>query len=168
MLTYLVKFNSFMIAHIGFILFITGIIVSTRHKTQSTQLMHAGYHIRLGNSIAYLRSIDQSLGPTYRSLWGNLVVNSSTLCNANTHTCVIFPEKRFYFGSGVNTKVAIHTNWISDLYLLIGTGSHESGWFVTIMELPFILCIWFGFLFLICAGFVQIAHQLQLHKLRWI
>lgn len=160
-----VKLNPFVVAHIGFILFITGIIVSTRHKTQSTQLMHSGSQIRLGNSVACLRSIDQSIGPTYRSLWGNLVVNSST--DPRT-MAVIFPEKRFYFGSGVNTKVAIHTNWLSDLYLLIGTGSHESGWFVTIMELPFMSCIWFGFFLAACAGLASCYHQIQFHKLRWI
>lgn len=160
-----INFNSFVLAHIGFIVFITGIIVSTRYKTQSTQLMHSGYQLRLGNSVACLRSIDQSIGPTYRSLWGNLVVNS---CTSPHSSFVIFPEKRFYFGSGINTKVAIHTNWLSDLYCLIGTGSHESGWFLTIMELPFIGCIWFGFFLAALAGLTSCYNQILLHKLRWI
>lgn len=127
--------------------------------------MHSGYQLRLGNSVACLRSIDQSIGPTYRSLWGNLVVNS---CTSPHSSFVIFPEKRFYFGSGINTKVAIHTNWLSDLYCLIGTGSHESGWFLTIMELPFIGCIWFGFFLAALAGLTSCYNQILLHKLRWI
>lgn len=152
------------IAHMGFVLFITGIILSNRQKTQSTQLMRSGSQIRFGDRICCLRSIDQSIGPTYRSICGNIAFYDKI------DRFVMFPEKRFYFTVNqeiTNTKVAINTNLFSDLYMLIGTGSNESGWFVTVMELPSIFLIWVGFILGAYAGLTSFYNQLRLHRLKW-
>jgi cytochrome c biogenesis factor len=167
-------------AHMAFILFLAGIVVSQRQKTQVTQWSHSGFQIRLGDKLLSLRSIDQSIGPTYRSICGNIVLQHS-----DTRQFAVFPEKRFYLSgpSGlltrdpdtsrqstevVNTKVAIHTNGLSDISVLIGAGSNESGWFLTVMELPFLACIWFAFVLAAFAGARSINKQLQLHQVRWI
>ena len=81
-----------------------------------------------------------------------------------------FPEKRFYFSNQelITTKVAIHSNLFTDIYSLIGTGSFETGWFTTIMRLPFIFCIWLGFLFGVIGGFLSLKKQLQKSKINWL
>jgi hypothetical protein len=89
----------------------------------------------------------------------------------------MFPEKRFYYSNqspqsgpnagGLATKVAIHSNLFTDLYSLIGTGSFETGWFTTIMKLPFICCIWLGFIFGVIGGLFSLNKQLQKSKLYW-
>jgi len=147
-------------AHIAFLLFIVGIIVSNK-KTQVTQLSQSGYQIKLDNKMALLRSIDQNIGPTYRAICGNILLKQGK------REFTLFPEKRFHIDV-VNTKVAIHTNWLSDIYMLIGTGSNETGWFLTVMELPFVFCIWFAFVLAAFAGTLSIYNQLRLPKLRWI
>jgi len=60
----------------------------------------------------------------------------------------VFPEKRFSLSKQetTTTKVAIHTNLFTNLYALIGTGSFEIGSYITIIKLPFIFCIWIGFI----------------------
>jgi cytochrome c biogenesis factor len=67
-----------------------------------------------------------------------------------------------------STKVAIQSNLFSDFYALIGTGSLETGWFTTIMKLPFIFCIWLGFTAGAAGGLISLKKQLQKYKLYWI
>jgi cytochrome c biogenesis factor len=82
----------------------------------------------------------------------------------------LFPEKRFFFSNSElsTTKVAIHTNLFTDLYCLIGAGSAETGWYTTIMRLPFIFCIWIGFLLAAIGGISSLSYQVQKVKLKWI
>nr|YP_010736360.1 cytochrome c biogenesis CcmF N-terminal-like protein [Zygnema circumcarinatum]WEL36333.1 cytochrome c biogenesis CcmF N-terminal-like protein [Zygnema circumcarinatum] len=81
----------------------------------------------------------------------------------------MFPEKRFLLSNQQlsSTKVAIHTNLCSDIYALIGAGSFETGWFVTIMQLPFICCLWVGFLLAAMGGFKRLITLLNTGKLNW-
>ncbi|KAH9575984.1 hypothetical protein CY35_01G139500, partial [Sphagnum magellanicum] len=48
----------------------------------------------------------------------------------------VFLEKRFSLSNQETstTKVIIHTNFFTDLYALIGTGSFEIGWYITIIK----------------------------------
>nr|YP_009047300.1 cytochrome c biogenesis factor C [Ptychomnion cygnisetum]AGN74052.1 cytochrome c biogenesis factor C [Ptychomnion cygnisetum]AHI16125.1 CcmFc [Ptychomnion cygnisetum] len=79
----------------------------------------------------------------------------------------LFPEKRFSFSNQETstTKVAIHSNLFTDLYALIGTGSFETGWYITIMKLPFIFCIWIGFILASLGGSRSFRRQLALYRL---
>jgi cytochrome c biogenesis factor len=82
----------------------------------------------------------------------------------------MFPEKRFYYSNQgtIATKVAIHSNLFTDFYSLIGTGSFETGWFTTIMKLPFIFCIWLGFMFGVFGGALAVKKQLKKSKIFWL
>jgi len=89
----------------------------------------------------------------------------------------VVPKKRFYYlndavqgGSNAGSlasKVSIQSNLFTDFYSLIGTGSFETGWFTTIMKLPFIFCIWLGFLFGVIGGVLSLKKQLQKPTLYW-
>nr|AND50351.1 cytochrome c biogenesis factor C [Flatbergium sericeum] len=81
----------------------------------------------------------------------------------------VFPEKRFYLSNQETstTKVAIHTNLFTDLYALIGTGSFEIGWYITIIKLPFIFCIWIGFILASLGGLRSFLRQLAFYRLDW-
>nr|YP_009047459.1 cytochrome c biogenesis factor C [Buxbaumia aphylla]AGN74250.1 cytochrome c biogenesis factor C [Buxbaumia aphylla]AHI16119.1 CcmFc [Buxbaumia aphylla] len=81
----------------------------------------------------------------------------------------VFPEKRFSFSNRETstTKVAIHSNLFTDIYALIGTGSFETGWYITIMKLPFIFCIWIGFILTSLGGLRSFLRQLAFHRLDW-
>nr|YP_009040969.1 CcmFC [Tetraphis pellucida]AIB08443.1 CcmFC [Tetraphis pellucida] len=81
----------------------------------------------------------------------------------------VFPEKRFSFSNQETstTKVAIHSNLFTDLYALIGTGSFETGWYITIMKLPFIFRIWIGFILASLGGLRSFLRQLAFYRLDW-
>jgi hypothetical protein len=56
----------------------------------------------------------------------------------NNFWLTMFPEKRYFRETTSTTEVVIHTNLVTDLYALIGTGSSRTGgWYTTIMKLPF-------------------------------
>jgi hypothetical protein len=84
------------------------------------------------------------------------------------HICM-FPEKRFFFSNPTlsATKVAIYTNLFTDFYALIGTGSAETGWYTTIMQLPFIFCIWIGFLVAASGGLYSLRLLMKTSHLKW-
>lgn len=80
----------------------------------------------------------------------------------------MFPEKRYFRERTSTTEVAIHTNLFTDLYALIGTGSSRtSGWYTTIMKLPFLFFIRIGFMLASLGGSRSLLRQLQKDKLRW-
>lgn len=170
------------IAHMGLLVFITGILLSNRKKTHCSLQMRSSFELRLGDKICCLRSIDQNVGPTFRSICGNVIIYQQRLKRSRSgepftptdfkrlqDAFVMFPETRFSFSNPElsTTKVAIHTNLLSDIYMLIGTGSTDSGWFVTTMQLPYIFCIWLGFLLAAIAGFNSIALLLKQQTLNW-
>ena len=89
--------------------------------------------------------------------------------NSFSHWLTMFPEKRFYFSNQdtSTTKVAIHTNLFTDLYALIGTGSFETGWYTTVIKLPFIFCIWIGFIMASLGGSLSLFRNLTFYRLDW-
>ena len=118
------------------------------------------------------------------AVWTYEKKHSKALCfptySKNTNSCVVtggqephicmFPEKRFFFSSMETlstTKVAIYTNLFTDFYALIGTGSAETGWYTTIMQLPFIFCIWIGFLLAACGGLYSLRLLMKTSHLKW-
>lgn len=86
----------------------------------------------------------------------------------NNFWFTMFPEKRYFRETTSTTEVAIHTNPLTDLYAPIGTGnSRTSGWYTTIMKLPFIFFIRIGFMMASSGGSRSLLRQLQKDKLRW-
>ncbi len=81
----------------------------------------------------------------------------------------MFPEKKFSLSNQEmsTTKVVIHTNLFIYLYALIGTGSFEIGWYITIIKLPFIFYIWIGFIMVSLGGLRSFLHQLAFYRLDW-
>lgn len=175
------------IAHLGLIFLLVGILFSNGFKFQLTQNLQAGSVIQMGKQICCLRSIDHSFAPTFQSICANLLVYPSAssynlpifgldfrenFWSQKILSCCslsMFPEKRFYYSS-INTsttKVAIHSNFITDLYSSIGTGSLETGWFTTVMKLPAIFSIWLGFSFGVVGGLLSLRKQLKKAKTQW-
>lgn len=76
----------------------------------------------------------------------------------------MYPEKR-YFRATSTTAVAIHTNFFTDFYALIGTS--RTGWYTTLMKLPFLFLIWIGFLLASFGGLRSVLRLLKKDKLRW-
>ena len=112
---------------------------------------------------------------SHNTLWCCSSDNASTTISLEERSLnyldllCLFPEKKFYVSnpSLSTTKVAISTNLFTDFYALIGTGTLEAGWYTTIMQLPFIFCIWIGFFLAACGGLKSLLLLLKVKKLNW-
>lgn len=165
------------LAHGGLCAFIAGIIFSNPYKSQATQMSQIGDIFCIDkNTLLILRGIDQLYGPTFQSICANLFVQPNQLSSKandfveNNCGFPIFPEKRFYYSQtdSSTTKVAVQTNGFSDVYALIGSGNIETGWYTTVMKLPFIACIWIGFFVSSLGGFFSLSKQLKMPRLFWV
>jgi hypothetical protein len=77
----------------------------------------------------------------------------------------MFPEIRYFRETTSTTEVAIHTNLLTDLYASIGTS--RTGWYTTIMKLPFLFVIRIGFMLASSGGSRSLLRQLKKDKLSW-
>jgi cytochrome c-type biogenesis protein CcmF len=169
--------TSMQLAHGGLCVFIAGIIFSNPYKSQATQMLSIGDLFYIDkNTFLILRGIDQLYGPTFQSICANLFVQPNQLSSKasqlleNNSDFAIFPEKRFYYSmtESSTTKVAVKTNGFSDVYALIGSGNIETGWYTTVIKLPFIACIWIGFFVSSLGGFFSLSKQLKMPRLFWL
>jgi cytochrome c biogenesis factor len=203
---------SMRVSHAGTLLFILGAVLSSRNKTQLTQIMHFGEQVQLGHNMVSFRSVDLNYGPTYHSICGSITIykpdawlinrcdfkddcfvrakaqpfGAMSLKEYNDTVPVLshymqhkqhnnpallcmFPEKRFFISNPTlnTTKVAIHTNLCTDYYALIGAGSTETGWYTTIMQLPFMCCIWIGFILGAFGGLASLHTLMKMSRLHW-
>ncbi|GAQ93806.1 cytochrome c biogenesis factor N (mitochondrion) [Klebsormidium nitens] len=169
--------TSMQLAHGGLCAFIAGIIFSNPYKSQATQMLQIGDLFCIDkNTLLILRGIDQLYGPTFQSICANLFVQPNQLGSKTNHFVEnnsgfpIFPEKRFYYSQtdSSTTKVAVQTNGFSDVYALIGSGNIETGWYTTVIKLPFIACIWIGFFISSLGGGFSLSKQLKMPHLFWM
>ena len=170
--------TSMQLAHGGLCAFVAGIVFSNSYKSQATIMLQLGDGLYIDQKTFFLlRGVDQLYGPTFQSICANLSIfvqpkHSISQSNdfiLNNTGFLIFPEKRFYYlqADSSTTKVAVQTNGLSDVYALIGTGNFETGWYTTVMKLPFITCIWIGFFVSSLGGFLSFCKQLRMPWLFW-
>lgn len=157
---------------------------NTKH-IEFTQRLPLGSELHMGKERCCLRGLDHLHGPTFHSICGNLMIYKPSLTNDrfifehflhrwmknrehNNLWLTMFPEKRYFRERTSTTEVTIRTNLFTDLYALIGTGSSRtSGWYTTIMKLPFLFFIRIGFMLASLGGSRSLLRQLQKDKLRW-
>ena len=145
---------------------------SPLHNAQVITKQSATFEIDASDSTTPKLNIGKVLKPAFES--------HNALCSHNgpiveqrpfhyLDLLCLFPEKKFYVSnpSLSTTKVAISTNLFTDFYALIGTGTLEAGWYTTIMQLPFIFCIWIGFFLAACGGLKSLLLLLKVKKLNW-
>ena len=145
---------------------------SSLHNAQVVTKESATFEIDASDSTTPKLDIGKVLKPAFES--------HNALCSHNgpiveqrlfhyLDLLCLFPEKKFYVSnpSLSTTKVAISTNLFTDFYALIGTGTLEAGWYTTIMQLPFIFCIWIGFFLAACGGLKSLLLLLKVKKLNW-
>nr|WNR49261.1 cytochrome c biogenesis FC [Acorus tatarinowii] len=162
--------TKFHLSHVGVCILILGVLLS-KYKLSFTQRLPLGSELHLGKEVCCLRGIDHLHGPNSHSICGNFLIKKPNNNLLKERKLIMFPEKRYFDAiheRTSTTEVAIHTNPFTDLYALIGTGSSTTGgWYTTIMKLPFIFCIWIGFLLASAGGSRSLSRQLHKDLLHW-
>jgi hypothetical protein len=152
--------------------------MSNHHLSQTGATQRSDSHVTQGllpqamREGVRLKSLDKGSEHCSATHIAHLL-SDITRCQPNTRLTsqlCMFPEKRFGLSNqqSTTTKVAIHTNALTDLYAFIGTGNMQAGWYTTVMQLPFIAFIWIGFLLAACGGFHSLFILLNTNRLRWL
>ena len=59
------------------------------------------------------------------------------------------------------TEASIHTNFLRDLYIVLGEGNMNDGWVVRIYYNPLVIWIWIGSLTIFLGGIVSMTSNLK-------
>ena len=106
--------------------------------------------------------ISERSGPNYLALQGIFGVYN----DKKKLVTKLKPENRFYpISNNFTTEASIHTNFLRDLYIVLGEGNQKNGWIVRIYYNPLVIWIWIGSLFIFIGGIFSINTSLKKIKL---
>jgi cytochrome c-type biogenesis protein CcmF len=70
------------------------------------------------------------------------------------------PERRFYPVSRMTTtEAAIHTTWVSDVYVALGDPNEAGAWTVRLYHHPLVPWIWIGGVGMMLGGLVSLSDR---------
>ncbi|BBU60048.1 cytochrome C-type biogenesis protein CcmF (mitochondrion) [Cyanidioschyzon merolae] len=143
---------SFIVYHFNFFFIMLSLLLITIYGEEFILNFSIGKTLLLNdNFIIIFRDLNHIWSTNYLSTYGNFLITDfhNPMCYENIQN-VLFSEKRFYlYQSLINTKSIIYTNLMSDVYILLGDGNFENGWYSRILFMPFISWFWLGGIFLL-------------------
>lgn len=141
------------VAHLGFAIFIIGILLSSLLNTERETRLKPGNAVTVGPYQFFFVEINGIQGSNYRGIQATFDVMKKDKSVATLH-----PEKRIYFVRDmVMTKVAIDPGVFRDLYLALGEPFEDESWSVRVYYKPFIRWIWSGSFIMILGGILSIV-----------
>ena len=144
------------VAHIGVAIFIIGVTVSSAWRIDIEKPIILGEKTIVKDIEITFKSIKRVAGPNWNADRGEFEIIRS---NRDKH--FLYPERRFYPASQVNTsEPAIMSGIFSDLYIVLGE-SHDNAdsYALRIYYSPFISWIWFGILLMAIGGVLSLSDR---------
>jgi cytochrome c-type biogenesis protein CcmF len=149
------------IAHLGIGLLILGITGSTVWQKEKIVRMNINKEININNYNIVFKEIKEITKSNYVALRGSFLVYD----NKKNIVKILKPENRFYtITQNFTTEVAIHTNIVRDIYLVLGEGSKKDGWIVRVYYNPLVLWIWIGAFMIALGGVISMNSNLRKAK----
>ena len=119
-------------------------------------------NVAINNYNIVLKEVNQIKIKNYLAVRGNFSVYDDA---KNDILYNLTPEIRFYPITGVSTSEAsIHTNFLRDLYIVLGEGDSRSGWSIRIYYNPLVAWIWIGAFIIFLGGLFSIKNNLATIK----
>ena len=144
------------VAHIGVAIFIIGVTVSSAWRIDIEKPIILGEKTIVKDIEITFKSIKRVAGPNWNADRGEFEIITS---NRDKH--FLYPERRFYPASQVNTsEPAIMSGIFSDLYIVLGESRDNSdSYALRIYYSPFISWIWFGILLMAIGGVLSLSDR---------
>jgi cytochrome c-type biogenesis protein CcmF len=144
------------LAHAGLAVIIAGITGSTAWKTEKIQVMHIGETVGVASYQLTLDRVDENVkGPNYTATRA-----SFTLRRHDQVIALMQPEKREYTQPPrPTTSAAIHTNFLGDVYAVIGDPSGDGGYVTRLYYNPLVPWIFLGAGILVLGGIVSLTDR---------
>ncbi len=141
------------LAHGGLAIALCGMVVSSHGSIQAIELLSPNHDMKLGKLTLHFQKMEHVTGPNYIAERATFYVIDDKGVFATLH-----PERRYYpVGEKLLSEVAIHTNGLSDLYVVLGDVQKNpdntiKGWTVRATSYPLIPWIWLGCLMMALGG----------------
>lgn len=151
---------SMSLAHGGLAIALLGMVVSSHCSNEAIGLLKPNDTLKLADITFHFNRMEHVTGPNYiaeRAIFD--VSNTDGLITTLT------PERRFYpVGEKLLSEVAIHSNGLSDLYLVLGEPQKDpdgsiKGWTVRASSHPLIPWIWIGCLIMAFGGAIALIRM---------
>lgn len=150
-----VPFSGMSIAHVGFAIFVIGVLLSSTLSEERQIRIKPGLSSPIGPYQFFFQDTEGIKGSNYRGIRANFEV-----IKGDRHITYLHPEKRIYtVRDMVMTKVDIHPGIFRDLYIALGEPLEGDDWSVRLYYKPFIRWIWLGGIIMILGGLFAILQR---------
>ena len=141
------------IAHLGVGFLILGITSSSIWQKEIVTKMKINDEEKIKKYNIIFDKVNEIKGPNYLAIQGNFLIYDQ---NKKIVT-KLKPENRYYPITNIfTTEASIHTNFLRDLYIVIGKGNKNDGWIVRIYYNPLVIWIWIGALTIFFGGLISL------------
>lgn len=153
---YIKTFNAMFMAHFAIIIFILIIIFAPYYGFQWTYMIYPGDHINVENVYELIFRNMQIFSMDHYHIW----FFDFMIKPFQTLDFMVFTEQRYHLLNKTWTmKPHVLTNMFSDLYMILGKGNLEVGWYLKIIFNPFMAILWMTpFLLLLAASNIYVHH----------
>ena len=150
------SFYGMTMAHAGVAIVIVGIVGSTAWKTEKIQVMRFGDTVNVAGYDLTLKDVEDGVkGANYTASRATFTATKNGVFIAELH-----PEKRMYdMPPRPTTNAAIHTNFLGDLYAVIGDRDDNGGYVTRLYYNPLVPWIFIGAGIMAAGGLVSLTDR---------
>jgi cytochrome c-type biogenesis protein CcmF len=132
---------SMFLGHVGFALFILGILFVNQYQVEKDLALKVGDEVKLNRHTILFKDIKKIKGENFVGHKGVFEIKKD-----DQVISTIYPEKRLFIVQEIGmSETAIFTNFFYDIYIAITTPLNDSKtWAVRLYYKPCVRFIWFG------------------------
>jgi cytochrome c-type biogenesis protein CcmF len=144
------------ISHMGVAILLIGVAGSLAWQTEYLQVMRPGASAAVaGYQLKFIGVEDNVHGPNYIASHATFIVTKN-----GRYVAELQPERRMFTNPPQPlSTVAIHTNFVSDLYAVLGDPNGSGGFVVHIYHNPLIPWLFFGAIMMVLGGVVSLTDR---------
>jgi cytochrome c-type biogenesis protein CcmF len=144
------------ISHMGLAIVLIGVAGSLAWRTEYLQVMRPGDDaVVAGYQLRFIGVEDNVQGPNYVAARATFIVTKN-----GRFVSELQPERRMFTNPPQPlSTVAIHTNFVSDLYAVLGDPNGAGGYVVHIFHNPLVPWIFFGAVMMVLGGMVSLTDR---------
>ena len=143
------------LAHAGIAVVVAGITGSNAWTVEKVVSARPGQSFEIAGYQIALDAVSEVRGPDYTATRADL-----RLLRGGRQITAMHPEKRFYpVENGTQTDVAIRTNLLADVYVVIGDPDGQGGHVLRLYWNPLVPWIWLGAAAMALGGLVSLSDR---------